>query len=298
MKGGLLTQKKTRSIDTLLKDIQDLMVQGKSISEEDADKFGKSVAETIKTKLSPESRQKKGTLRMSNVGKPARQLWYEVNMPEKAEQLHANAYMKFLVGDLLEEVILFLAEQSGHKVEGQQQEVELNGVKGHIDSLIDGTLVDVKSASPYSFKKFEDGLTADKDAFGYRGQIQGYLEALQDDPKLVSKDRGAFLAVQKVTGDLALDVHEKSHAPIGDIIEYKKQVVAQPEPPEEKCYEPEPMGKSGNMKLGIQCSYCPFKKECWPEMRIFLYSTGPVFLTEVVEEPRVPELKDEENGLE
>lgn len=285
---------KTPKIDTLLKDIQDLMVNGKSISDEDAERFGKSLAETVKTKMSPEQRQKKGTLRMSNVGKPARQLWYEINTPEKAEALHPNAYMKFLVGDLLEEVILFLAEQSGHSVEGKQQEVELNGVIGHIDAIIDGTLGDVKSASPYSFKKFEEGLTAEKDAFGYRGQIQGYLEALQDDPKLTDKGRAAFVAVQKVTGDLALDIHEKSHAPVRDIIEYKKQVVALPEPPEEKCYEPEPMGKSGNMKLGIQCSYCPFKWECHEGLRGFAYASGPVYLTHIEEEPRVPEIGKEE----
>lgn len=291
MKDGLLAK-----IETLIGDIQKLVVEGKSISNESAEKFGKELANVIQEKLSPENRQKKGTLRMSNIGKPARQLWYEVNMPEKAEQLHANAYVKFLIGDILESVILFLAEESGHKVEGQQQEVELNGVVGHIDSIIDGTLADVKSASPYSFKKFEEGLTADKDAFGYRGQIQGYLEALQDDPKLTNKDKAAFVAVQKVTGDLALDVHEKTNVPIRDIIEYKKQVVALPEPPEEKCYEPEPMGKSGNMKLGIQCSYCSFKFECHENLRTFLYSSGPVFLTHVEEEPRVPELKENEDS--
>ena len=66
-------------------------------------------------------------------------------------------------------------------------------------------------------------------------------------------------------------------------------MVKQPEPPE-KCYEPKPDGKSGNMKLDIGCSYCAYNKACWPDLRAFAYSTGPRFLTEVVNEPKVQEI--------
>ena len=253
------------------------------------------MATLIKSRLVREKREP--TLRMSSIGKPARQLWYEINEPEYAEKLHPNAYLTFLIGDLYEEVILFLASQSGHKVEGMQDELDLYGIKGHRDAVIDGMTVDVKSASPYSFKKFEEGLSPDKDAFGYIQQINNYMEAGQDDPIVVTKDEGAFLAANKVTGDLHLDVHKKSNAPIQEIIEYKKQVVTLPEPPE-RCFEPEPMGKSGNMALGINCSYCAFKRRCYPELRTFLYSTGPKFLTTVVEEPRVPEVKNNEEETE
>jgi hypothetical protein len=271
------------------------LVEGKEVSDEDAKAFGDSMATLVKTRLVRDKREP--TLRMSSIGKPARQLWYEINKPETAEPLHPNAYLKFLIGDIYEEMILFLAAQSGHKVEGMQDELDLYGIKGHRDAVIDGITVDVKSASPYSFKKFEEGLSHDKDAFGYLQQINNYMEAGKDDPLVTIKDQGAFLAANKVTGDLHLDVHKKSSAPIEEIIKYKKEVVTLPEPPE-RCFEPEDMGKSGNKVLGINCSYCAFKRECHPGLRTFLYSTGPKFFTHIEEEPRVPEVKNNEEETE
>jgi len=57
-----------------------------------------------------------------------------------------------------------------------------------------------------------------------------------------------------------------------------------------------PEGKSGNMKLGVNCSYCPHKVTCWDDanngdgLRLFLYSNGPMWLTEVQKEPKVQEI--------
>ena len=50
-------------------------------------------------------------------------------------------------------------------------------------------------------------------------------------------------------------------------------------------------GKSGNMKLAVGCSYCPYKKVCWPNVRGFAYANGPRYLVEVVNEPQVPEIE-------
>jgi len=47
---------------------------------------------------------------------------------------------------------------------------------------------------------------------------------------------------------------------------------------------------SPNMKLPMMCSYCDFKKTCWPNLRSFAYSGGPVHLVDVVNEPDVPEI--------
>lgn len=283
-----------KTIETLIPDIQELLVNGVEVSDEDAEAFGNKMALLVKTRLKREPRE--GTLRMSNLGKPDRQLWYEINMPEAAEKMHSNSYLKFLYGDLIEELLLFLAVQAGHTVEGHQDELEIEGIKGHRDAVIDGMTADFKSASPYSFNKFKNHLKPEEDAFGYISQINNYIEAGKEDPIVTIKDKGAFFVAQKVTGDLVLDVHQKSPAPIEEIIKYKKKVTSQPDPPD-RCYEPEPMGKSGNMKLGINCSYCPFKKECWPGLRTFLYANGPVFLTEVKDEPRVHEVKEGEDDV-
>src|SRR5690606_23389396 len=71
---------------------------------------------------------------------------------------------------------------------------------------------DVKSASSRSFVKFQEGLTPEKDSFGYITQLNSYMEA--DDPSGVVKDRtrGAFLASDKTLGKITLDIHEKDES--------------------------------------------------------------------------------------
>ena len=70
--------------------------------------------------------------------------------------------------------------------------------------------------------------------------------------------------------------------------------LADPDTPiPERCYPDIPDGKSGNMKLSVPCSYCSFKEHCWPELRTFIYSNGPRYLTKVVRTPDVYEATDE-----
>lgn len=279
------------TIDTLVSDIENVLVNGisKDVDPKVIEKFGQQLGQTIATRLIREPREP--TLRMSSIGKPCeRQLWYEINEPNKGEPLRAETFMKFLYGDILEDLLLFLAEVSGHEVTGRQDESEIEGIKGHKDAIIDGTLVDVKSASSYSFKKFKEGKLSEDDPFGYVDQIQSYLEASQSDPLLQDKSRAGFLVVDKTLGHIVLDIHDKIEKDYRETYKRKKQVVAQETPPE-RAFEAQPFGKSGNEKLGVNCSYCAFNKTCWPETRTFLYSTGPVTFTKVVREPEVPELK-------
>jgi len=223
---------------------------------------------------------------MSNIGKGTRQLWYDKNYGNE-EKLEGHTLIKFIFGDIIEQLVLFLADQSGHVVTERQAEVSRGGIKGHIDADIDGDTVDVKSASTYSFKKFKDGSLVENDPFGYIEQIAGYSKA-RDTP-------GAFLAVDKQNGHLAYLRFTKEELGVFDIdarIEHVKQAVELPEPPE-RCYNDEEMGASGNRKLGVNCSYCSHKVRCWQDanggigLRTFIYSTGPVFLTKVVVEPKV-----------
>ena len=94
---------------------------------------------------------------MSNVGRPERQLYYEVHgvgeEGQKPEELRPQTMLQFMFGDVWESILLYLAKEAGHTVTHEQSEVTLNGVKGHNDAIIDGVVVDVKSASPFSFKK-------------------------------------------------------------------------------------------------------------------------------------------------
>lgn len=248
--------------------------------------LGQDLATRIATSLAKGGDQTTPSLRLSNIGTPCdRKLWYMINKPELAEPLSPSTKLKFLFGDILEELLLWLAEQSGHTVTDKQKEVEVNGVKGHIDALIDTHLVDVKSASSRSFDKFKYGLNASNDTFGYLHQLGAYSHAIG--AKVL-----AFLAVDKQFGHICLDTHEKDDTDYPKLVEKKKYIVSLPDPPK-RTFSDVPEGKSGNRKLCTECSYCPFKQSCFPGLRTFVYSTGPVYLTHVAREPLVPEYKNE-----
>lgn len=278
------------SIDTLVDDIKGLF----SSEPHEADALnvsalGEQIAQTVAARLAEKERP--GTLRMSNLGKGDRQIWYEVKGGVTKEELSPETKIKFLFGDIWESIMLFLAKEAGHEVSHEQAEVEVGGVVGHMDAVIDGVVVDVKTASKFAFQKFDKGTLKDDDAFGYYEQLAGYSEAL-------GGIDGAWLAVEKEQGKMALLKADKSELQALDIpgrIEHVKEVLASAEPPE-RCYEPVEYGKSGNLALGVNCSYCPFKKDCWADanggvgIRTFLYSKGPVHMVEVVKEPDVYEL--------
>jgi hypothetical protein len=226
---------------------------------------------------------------LSNLGTPCdRKLWYTINTPEKAEAIEPHAQIKFLFGDILEELLLFLSQAAGHSVEGTQDKVNINGVEGSRDAVIDGVVVDVKSASSFSFKKFEEGLTPEKDGFGYLTQLRGYLFGSKEDPLVKHKDIAAFLAIDKQLGKITLDIHGKDNTDFIALAKKKQEVIKLSSPPP-RAFSDVPYQKSGNRKLGVECSYCSFKETCWPGVRTFFYSQGPVHLTQVVKEPKVNE---------
>lgn len=227
---------------------------------------------------------------MSNIGKGARQLWYDKRYG-KEEDLPPHTIFKFIYGDLIEALLLFLVQKSGHSVTARQAEVVLDGIKGHIDADIDKVTVDVKSASTHSFRKFASGTLVEDDPFGYIEQLAGYCEARDTD--------GAFLAADKQNGHIAyLPISKedlKAAVNVKERIEFIKEAVrAEAEP--ERCYEDEEEGKSGNRSLSINCSYCAHKFRCWSDangglgLRTFLYSNGPKYLTKVTREPNVREV--------
>lgn len=266
-------------LKTLVQDIKDYLINPGPISQEATQDLGHRLASKIVASLTRGPREPK--LSLSMVGKPDRQLWYQVNHPELAEPLSPEARAKFLYGDIIEELYLWLAKQSGHEVTREQETVEVNGVEGHIDAFIDGQLVDVKSTSSRGFDKFrEHGLEKD-DPFGYLSQLDSYAVA-------TSQHQASFLAVGKELGKICLDTYGVD-PDVTKQIEHKQQVIKGPKP--ERCYQDVPDGASGNRKLSVGCSYCPFKSSCWSNLRTYAYSSGPVYLTRVVREPKVKEIK-------
>lgn len=108
-----------KTIDTLVKDIYNLFEPEKDIelSEEELDKhldsFTTSIKETMKNILNEKPRERRN-LRLSAIGKPARQLWYDKNDTKEVEPLASNVRIKFLYGHLLEDLLILLSRIAGH----------------------------------------------------------------------------------------------------------------------------------------------------------------------------------------
>lgn len=279
-----------KRIETLVEDIYKTLNEGVTVPEEASRRFGEGLSQLITERLSKDERQRKRTLRMSSLGiKCGRRKWLEINRPESIETLPPYTRMKFLYGDLIEALVLFLAELSGHHVLGEQTELEIKGVLGHRDAVIDGVLVDVKSASSYSFDKFRRGLTVAGDSFGYLDQIGSYLHASQADPDVLDKNRAGFVVVDKTLGHITLDLHKKTETDYEVLVQDNIDLVSADALPD-RYYDDKPDGASGNRVLGLECSYCPVRRTCWPGLRSFAYASGIKQLTKVVRQPEVPEV--------
>lgn len=288
-----------KQIDTVVEDIYELVDKGVTIpaSNTNLDMFLMDMEAAIIKQLDPAKRQHGGHLRMSNIGKGDRQVWYDVIGNDTKEELTPDTRLKFLFGDMIEALLIFLVKEAGHDVTMEQHQVEIEGIKGHIDCKIDGAMVDIKSASSYSFKKFADGTLADNDSFGYMAQISAYAHAEK------SKDCG-FLVMDKTLGKLVYSPVDSMDRidPVARI-KHMKDVVADTDTPPPRCHEPVADGKSGNMKLGVNCSYCAHKTACWSDandgqgLRLFIYSNGPRWLTNVAVLPRTIELDKDGNDV-
>lgn len=277
-----------KSIQTLPSDIYKTIEQGIEVNEEEAKELGERLAKAALQGVAP--RENKGALRMSNLGTPCdRKLWYTVNTPDEQEPLDGKAKFKFTYGHLIEELTLFLAKKAGHKVEGEQDRLEINGIVGHRDAVIDGVVVDVKSASSRGMYKFEKHKLEEDDPFGYLDQLNLYRTASLNDPLVQVKGEAAFIAIDKEMGNIVVDRYKKNDKDYESLTQEKKDMVQSPEIPKRR-YLPQADGASGNYKLGTECSYCPFKKSCWPGLRTFIYSSGPRYLTQVKRTPDVPEI--------
>lgn len=283
-----------KTIDTLVSDINQVIKGKGGWTEAVNEYFMQTMGEAATRRLTPSTEPRAKTLRMSNIGTPCkRKLWYYLNLPEHEQDLPANVHLKFFYGDIIENLLLALAKAAGHTVEGEQDEIVVDGIIGHRDAVIDGVTVDVKSASSLGFKKFEKNELRVDDPFGYIPQLTGYVYGAKDDPLVKDKTGGAFLVMDKTLGHIVLDYYDLTpelHLFPSKVVAAKVMSSMKVEPYRE--HEAIPDGKSGNMRLTAPCTYCDYKWKCWPNLRGFAYSNGPTWLTKVVNLPKVPEFKE------
>ena len=282
-----------KTIDTLVEDIESVIYGQGGWNKSVAEAMGKSIADTANKRFS-KPQEPRGYLSLSSIGTPCkRKLWYKINKPGFGEPLDAKMLLKFFYGDMIEELILAMVEASGHTLAGSQDRLTVHGIRGHRDAVIDGMTVDVKSCSPFAFKKFKEGDLRGNDPFGYISQLSSYVYAAKDDPLVTDKNRGAFLAIDKVNGEICLDVYdftEELKTKEQEMLAAKDLVAG--DIPTERI-SPVPASKSSpNTKLDKSCQFCEYKKTCWPNLRMFEYSYGIEYLVHVEKPPKVPEITD------
>ena len=206
-------------------------------------------------------------LRMSNVGRPTCQLWFEKNQPEKALPKPTTFVMNMMLGDIVEAVFKALLTEAGVSYEDNSKvtlKLEDDEITGEYDLVIDDAVDDVKSASDWSYRnKFASYETlAQGDSFGYVSQLAGYARA-------AGKEAGGWWVVNKANGEFKY-VKANMHLD-EEIIKIQNTVDVLNDNTFKRCFEPVPekfRGKeTGNMVLNDNCRFCSYKYACFSTLQ-------------------------------
>ena len=247
-------------------------VDGKStMSQEVIDQVAEDIKVALHKQFNPEEEEpRKFKLRMSNIGRPTCQLWFQKNDPDNAEPKPTSFKINMIMGDIVEAVFKGLLRASGTTFDDNDRvTLDLpNGgkVSGEYDMILDDKVDDVKSASPWSYEnKFVDFNTLNAgDSFGYVSQLVGYAAA-------AGKDIGGWWVVNKANGNFKyVSAQEANTKEVLEDIEDTYEYIDKDEP-FERCFDavPETYRKkpSGNMKLGSGCRFCDHRFKCWPTLQ-------------------------------
>jgi len=217
-----------------------------------------------------DKRESKFRLRMSNLGRPYCQLWFDKNKPETASTPSSSFVINMMIGDVLEAVFKGLLTASGIKYDnGTKVTMKLNNgvlIDGTPDLIMNGRVDDVKSASPWSYEnKFKDfDSLNENDSFGYVAQLAGYARAANVEVGgwwVINKGNGSF---KYVDASNRINVDNQVHKFTALTEELKENRFRRVYSDEEETYRKRP---SGNRKLKRECSWCSYKHTCWPNLQ-------------------------------
>ena len=274
--------------------------QALDISEQQIEDFGEAMKDVMRSWANPTKRDSNFSIRMSNVGKGTRRLWFDNKYKNKQSESKPNppTQIKLFYGHMLEELVKLFVTMSGHDLTGEQKEVVVDSVSGHIDCIIDDEVVDIKTASGFAFSKFKNGTLRDEEPFGSLGQLAGYEES-------EGTSNGGLLVINKEIGELCFNQPEDLDKPnIRSKIKNINKALKKKTPPADLCFKPVADGTKGNEKIHKNCAWCPYKFECFEDsnngkgLRVFQYSKGYAFLTKVVAQPKVQEVDHEFQALQ
>jgi len=246
----------------------DSAVKGDStMSEATINQVAADISDALKRQFGGGNKRGDFRIRMSNVGRPTCQLWYEKNKPEVALPFPTTFIMNMMLGDIVEAVFKGLLKEAGVQYEDSKTvhlDVGDDSIRGSYDIVINDAVDDIKSASDWSYRnKFESYDTlASGDGFGYIGQLAGYAKASGKKVGgwwVVNKANGAFKYVPATGLDLNEEVKK-----IEDTVKTVKENKF------EKCFQPIPekfRGKeTGNQILNPSCKFCSYRFDCWSDL--------------------------------
>ena len=246
----------------------DSAVKGSSTMSEDTIKqVATDISDALHRQFGGGNKRGDFRIRMSNVGRPTCQLWYDKNKPEVALPFPTTFIMNMMIGDIVEAVFKGLLKEAGVNYEDSEK-VSLDCgdtiVNGSYDIVIDNAVDDIKSASDWSYRnKFESYDTlASGDGFGYVSQLAGYAKASGKKVGgwwVVNKANGAFKYVPATGLDLDSEI-TKINTTVATVKENKF----------ERCFEPVAetfRGKpTGNKVLNDGCKFCSYRFDCWTNL--------------------------------
>ena len=244
-------------------------VKGKTnFSDKTISQVGKDVMDAVKRQFGSNKPRGAFRLRMSNIGRPACQLWYDKNKPEIALPFPTTFIMNMMLGDIVEAVFKGLLKEAGVKYE-DSEEVTLNlpnaDIKGTYDIVIDGSVDDIKSSSQWSYNNKFDSYTSLKemDGFGYVAQLAGYAKAS-------GKKVGGWWVVNKANGDFKYV--PATGLDVDDELDYVNAKIKKLNNNEfNRCFEPinETFRgrETGNTVLNTHCTFCSYRYDCWKNIK-------------------------------
>jgi len=248
--------------------LEDAVAGNTTISADTIEQVASDIKDALQRQFGSDGRSGDFKLRMSNIGRPSCQLWYEKNKPEAAIPLPTTFVMNMMLGDIVEAVFKGLLKEAGVKYEDSDSvtlKLSDDEIKGTYDIVMNGAVDDIKSASNWSYtNKFQSYETlAESDGFGYIAQLAGYAKAS-------GKQVGGWWVVNKANGDFKY-VPAKWMDVDKEIEKVEETVAKLKENKFERCFEPEEetwyKEKTGNLVLNKNCTFCSYRFDCWPEMK-------------------------------
>ena len=240
---------------------------GKSaMSQENIEQVATDIKDALNRQFNTK-REDKFRLRMSNIGRPSCQLWFEKNRPETALPKPTTFVMNMMIGDIVEAVFKAVLREANVKFEDTDNvtlELDENTkISGSYDLVMNDSVDDIKSASDWSYKyKFDSYESLHSgDSFGYVGQLAGYAKAL-------GKKAGGWWVLNKANG---LFKYVRAHIDMDkELDKIKKNIKATESKELVRCFEPEPetfRGKeTGNVVLNKNCTFCSYRNACWENL--------------------------------